>query len=147
MFGWLRELLDIRLDYKSGKLSIEEKKLQITPADPDYVTCESCETLKQQLSIANDEKRRLLDRLLEKPEQTTRIDTTELKVINPKTKVDYWPERRRILEENDRSKAKQLAMHDKDTVTDRIETAELEREVLEAGKLSSETKGEKSNVS
>lgn len=64
--------------------------------------CSSCETLRQQLEIANHEKEKLLERILEKPEpevNTQPIPVTQAKNIP-------WNVRRQLLEAEDRVKAK-----------------------------------------
>ena len=66
--------------------------------------CESCETLKQQLEIANYEKKQLLNRMLEKPEP---IPVEPLKEIMPPKSLP-WRARRQILEAEDREKARAM---------------------------------------
>lgn len=84
MFNWLREYLDIKREARF---------------------CESCETLKTQLSIANEEKKDLLDRLLNpiRTETEQTVDTRELKPIQ--TRDVAWRVRRQMLEQEDRIKA------------------------------------------
>lgn len=69
--------------------------------------CQSCETLKMQLSIANIEKQRLLDALLEKGKP----EIEQVKVVSPenlKNRSLIWNVRRQMLEAEDRAKAEIL---------------------------------------
>lgn len=65
MFGWLKELLEIRIEYKAKQIELASTKnsIDISRAH-DTKLCESCETLKMQLAIANQEKKELLNRIL-----------------------------------------------------------------------------------
>lgn len=69
--------------------------------------CESCETLKMQLSIANQEKATLLNRLLEKPVELPKEDTSTLKPILPNRQLS-WRVRQQMLEREDRAQARIL---------------------------------------
>lgn len=69
--------------------------------------CSSCETLKEQLAVANAEKKQLLDYVL-MPDPNTihhspEKDDDELQPIQPK--VVPWRVRRQMLEDEDRKKA------------------------------------------
>lgn len=112
MFNWLRELLEIRAEYQGLKKDIQH--------------CESCETLKTQLSIANQEKKALLDRILEKPEPIPTPDDIELKPIYPRGVS--WNTRRQMLETESREAAK-LLRQKKEEGPDRITIEELEKEL------------------
>lgn len=105
MFNWIREYLEIKKEFR---------------------VCESCETLKQQLAIANIEKSQLLTRLLEKPEPEIKpIQTEEPKVIRPHMP---WAARRQMIEAEDRERARLLREAPKPTNTE-----DLEQEVISAG--------------
>lgn len=108
MFNWLRELLDIRDSHR--------ERIRQT------IVCESCETLKTQLSISNHEKKDLLDRLLITSKSSEIIDTSELKPMLPNKHLN-WHARQQILEAEDRAKAKLLKEHE------RISTEDLEEEL------------------
>lgn len=105
MFNWIREYLEIKKEFR---------------------VCESCETLKQQLAIANIEKSQLLTRLLEKSEPEIKsIQTEEPKVIRPHMP---WTARRQMIEAEDRERARLLREAPKPTNTE-----DLEQEVISAG--------------
>lgn len=109
MFNWIRELLELRYEFKERKNK-----------------CESCETLRLQLEISNHEKELLLARLLEKPSEPVIKQNEEPQVIRPRTVP--WNTRRQMLETEDREKAKLLRDAPKP-----IKTEELEKELLSAG--------------
>lgn len=70
--------------------------------------CESCETLKMQLAIANAEKRTMLDALLEKnkPAEAAPMKTVNLEEV--KSRQMTWNVRRQMLEAEDRKRAELL---------------------------------------
>lgn len=75
--------------------------------EQEQLVCPSCETLKEQLALANAEKKQLLDYVL-LPDPNTihhspEKDDDELKPIQPK--VVPWRVRRQMLEDEDRKKA------------------------------------------
>jgi hypothetical protein len=112
MFNWIREYLELKYEFKERSSK-----------------CESCETLKMQLEIANHEKSQLLTRLLEKPESEVRpVQTEEIKPIMPKTVP--WNVRRQMIEAEDREKAKLMRIAPKPIV----KTEDLEKELLDAEK-------------
>ena len=82
MFNWYREWLLIR----------KESRI-----------CDSCETLRSQLELANYEKKQLLDRLLEKPVVES---IKEPNMITLPSKNVPWNVRRQMLELEDRERAK-----------------------------------------
>lgn len=91
LINWYRELIELRQEIAAKKRELEY--------------CESCETLKLQLALANDEKKQLLNRLLEKPEKTE----TEQEIVNPKAILPNrltFSARRQMLEAEDRARAK-----------------------------------------
>jgi hypothetical protein len=116
MFNWLRELLEIRAEFNERKAQLRhEGKI-----------CESCETLKKQLEIANFEKKQLLDRLLEKPPVEER---KEIPISIPRPKTIPWIVKKQILEAEDRERAKLLRNLPKPESTE-----ELEKELQDAAK-------------
>ena len=97
ILNWYKQWKEIRNEYPQ----------------PEKV-CESCETLKMQLAIANNEKAALLNRLLEKPEPEQRPDTSNLKAVLP-TRHQNWNVRRQILEREDRERAKALQRNQRES--------------------------------
>lgn len=87
LLNWLREYRQIKDEFKDEKF------------------CSSCETLKMQLAIANQEKRDLLNRLLDEPAEAPVDDTVELKPVL--TRVPFNAIRQR-LEADDRRRAEQI---------------------------------------
>lgn len=67
--------------------------------------CESCETLKSQLAITNEQNRQLLRSLLEltNPKPAAPVETKEIQPIT--NKYVPWRVRQQMLEEADRAKA------------------------------------------
>jgi hypothetical protein len=86
------------------------------------------------LSIANEEKKALLNRLLDKPEveEKPAADPRELRPINM-SKYNNWNVRRQALEREDRERAKILEQNKKniepDTNTRELTTEEIEKEL------------------
>ena len=115
MFRWLQEFIDIRMNYVERVRQVE--------------ICESCETLKMQLSIANQTNEKLLERIFNKPVEAPPIDTSELKPIN-QHKAIPWNTRRQMLEAEDRATAKILREQAKSEET-KIEDLEKELGVAE----------------
>lgn len=66
----------------------------------DYENCKSCETLKQQLDLANHEKRELTETLLQIMKPTIVAPAPELKVSRPIEAVGGTFGRRRSILEN-----------------------------------------------
>lgn len=110
MWNWLSELLEIR------HVSNERKKeLQI---------CDSCEVLKLQLSIMNQNNQQLLNRILEKPVSEPATTQEEFQPIN-KHEIPFRV-RREMLEKEDRARAKSLKLA---AQPDSAEIDKLEREL------------------
>jgi hypothetical protein len=107
LLDWIREWKEIRNEYPK----------------PEKV-CESCETLKMQLAIANNEKAALLNRLLEKPEPEQRPDTSNLKAVLP-TRHQNWNVRRQLLEREDRERAKILNRQKQESVAEPIKVTSV----------------------
>lgn len=126
----LRRLFELYKEYVDWKDEREANKQ----------VCQSCETTKQQLAIANIEKDKLLARLLEKPEPIPEKEPVE--VTRPA--IIPWRVRRQMLQDEDRQKAI-LMRKAKDeanqapttevkveTKTETKTTDELEKEVVNA---------------
>lgn len=90
--------------------------------------CESCETLRQQLEIANYEKRLLLDRIMEKPAPV--VETPPIPISLPKTIP--WTVKKQMLEAEDREKAKLLRNAPKPVQT--VEEIEKELGIVDEAK-------------
>lgn len=70
--------------------------------------CQSCETLKLALSIANDEKRSLLNMLLSSAKSSQPLpEPIDYEKVKPKLMT--WNVRKQMLEAEDRAQAKILA--------------------------------------
>lgn len=95
MFNWLKELLELRSDNL-------ERRIRLTHEDK---ICQSCETLRQQLEIANYEKQELLKRILKEPEPVVQGKNLE-EVSRPKT--ISWRLRQQMLEREDREAARAM---------------------------------------
>ena len=109
LLDWYREFINIRLEARH---------------------CESCEILKQQLSIANQEIHKLMDRVLDKPEPTVKVEERrEITMPRPIT----WKVRRQMLEQEDRERARVLRQAPKPDSELNNEIQEIEREMDIAG--------------
>jgi hypothetical protein len=137
MFNWLKELLDIRYEnrFRNAELKakIKEDDVRLEPVYEEPIKCESCETLRQQLSIANTEKKALLERILEKPKETVQeVDPKAPNIVRP-IGASSWTQRRRELEANDRRNAALLEKREKELAQNKAaspeEVAEFEREL------------------
>lgn len=97
-------------------------------AASDEKVCQSCETLKVQLSIANDEKRQMLNSILafNKPihEEPAQIDYEKVK-----PKMMTWNVRKQMLEAEDREAARLMAERKIAQNKIREDIKELEKEV------------------
>ena len=96
LLDWYNQYLDIKYSFSERNETL--------------VHCESCETLKLQLSIVNQTNKDLLSRIMEKPVIEEKIDTTELKPITRGALP--WNSRRQMLEAEDRDKAKKLKQNE-----------------------------------
>ena len=94
--------------------------------------CESCETLREQLSIANEEKRQLLQSLQSYHKPVAIIPTAQPEPVPIKKGPIPWKIQREMMEAEDREKARILSTVDKSN-------EELEKElgigVDDAGKI------------
>lgn len=86
--------------------------------------CESCETLRLEIERLRIENARLLDRILEKPKEEPRTDTSDLKPILPRNMP--WNVRKQILENESREQAKIMREQAKSPA---ISTEDLEKEL------------------
>lgn len=96
--------------------------------DLEELPCQSCETLKLQLSIANHEKQELLNTILSftKPsERETTAPAVDYEKVKPKMMT--WNVRRQMLEAEDRKAAQLIAEQKKKSIVEQI--TELEKEV------------------
>lgn len=78
------------------------KRLIVKYFELDPEPCESCETLKEQLNIANHEKKEMLETILgfTKPTVAEVSTAREIEPIRPKAAL--WRVKQQALEENDR---------------------------------------------
>lgn len=121
MFHWLHHLFNPHCQY-------------CKEAEEDNRVCESCETLKTQLSIANNEKRELLNQimLLTRPAENQSSPPVDYEKVKPKMMT--WNVRRQMLEAEDRKAAQILAeQKKKDAERAKIKTSadieQLEKEL------------------
>lgn len=94
MFNWLRELLELRYEFREKRLNLER--------EGNEVRCESCEILKIQLDRSNIERDKLLFRILERPTEVMNEKPVD---ITPPRNIP-WNVRKQMLEQEDRMKAK-----------------------------------------
>lgn len=95
LLDWYRQYLNIKWE------SRERKNLVVI----DEKVCQSCETLKAQLEIANYEKSQLLNKLLKEPEPEPVAPQPPM-ITRPRQMS--WNVRRQLLEQEDRVKAQRL---------------------------------------
>jgi len=102
--------------------------LECKEAAEENKICQSCETLKLQLSIANHEKQEMLNTILSLSRPAEREQTSpavDYEKIKPK--MTTWNVRRQMLEAEDRKAAQVLAEQRKKSIKEQI--ADLEKEV------------------
>lgn len=104
MFGWLKELLDLRIEYKRAKLDLVRTKDEV---EIEHDVCQSCETLKMQLAIANEEKKTLLNRLLKEPEVKKEVIVQNPRAVIPARHLGFEA-KRRALEAESKANARLL---------------------------------------
>lgn len=86
--------------------------------------CESCETLKEQLNIANHEKKEMLETILGFTKPVMEEKPADVRTIQPiQPRAATWRIKQQALEENDRITAERNKQRAK-------EIAELEKELL-----------------
>jgi|SRR5215831_4553285 len=108
MFKWLRELYEIRREYR---------------------ICESCENLKMELARAHDENKLLLSYVMNPPKVEEPLpEPGNLKPILPT--VMPWSIRKRMLEEEGRKQAELIKKSNEERAA-RIESIEKELGVEE----------------
>lgn len=134
MFNWLRELFELRYEYRARKLRLQsELENDRNLIEQDNLKCESCEVLKIALERSNLEKDRLMERLFQNnlPSDITNQKPQEIpKPIMPRNIP--WHVRQQILEREDREKARLMREAPKS------DTEELERELgINAGSAGS----------
>lgn len=100
----------------------------------ETVNCDSCDTLRSQLELANHEKNEILNRLLNKeaPLDSDRPHVSHIEKPRPRP----WPVVKREMEKADRIKADALrnaGVSDKITVDTSLKIEDLEKEVLDNG--------------
>lgn len=130
LLDWYQQYLDIRQAHKVEKV------------------CESCETLKLQLSLANEEKARLLERVMEKPIPIPeRTEAPPMRNVIPKGAMP-WRVRQQMLEREDREKARAMREVPKpDAVIADAEVTKKEQEEFEAEVANAERAREASSSS
>ena len=127
LLKWYEEFCRIRFNNRSIKQEFEHRNHR---EEKEIRICESCETLKQQLEIANYERAKLLDRIMEKPEPV--VERPEPPQMT-RPRMMPWAIRQQMLEREDRAKAhaqRNAAQPDKTEVT--IEDLEKELDVASA---------------
>lgn len=118
LLDWYKQWLEIRTEFRHRNTEVvKEEKV-----------CQSCETLRQQLEIANYEKEKLLSKILTTPEkEPDRTVAPEPQAVRPKTIP--WRVRQQMLEHEDREKAKLLRNAPKPDSTGKVSTDDLEKEL------------------
>lgn len=97
LLNWYRDYLNIRAEYRE-----KQKELEF---------CDSCEALKLQLAMANDEKKYMLEKLLDKREPEEAVQPPQMfKPVMP-GRIN-WNVRRQMLEQEDRAAAKAKQAND-----------------------------------
>ncbi len=111
MFDWLRELVDIKLEYR------ERKKV-----------CESCNFLRTELARSNIDRNFLIQQLLSKKDESEAVNVnTNVEPILPKT--IHWRIKQQELEANDRAEAAALEKQRKEAAAAKLNTAKLEESI------------------
>lgn len=115
MFNWLRELLEIKAQYRERKI--------------EYKACESCEILKTALERSNYEREKLLNVLLKRDDPIVEAPAAEPEPLKPRHIP--WRIRQQQLEADDRKQAekmKALAIQEEFVnQLNKLNTAELEK--------------------
>ena len=99
VFNWLKELLEIRYEFRERRLRLEEET-----SERKHV-CPTCEIFKVEIERANREKELLLNKILQPPapqEEVKRPIT-----VNPPRQMPFAI-KRQILEAEDRIQAEKL---------------------------------------
>jgi hypothetical protein len=95
LLDWYKQWLDLRIEHKEKQLMLNKEIEK---------PCDSCETLKEQLSIANHEREKLLARIMEKPEPIPNVPLAPVTM----PRMVPWNVRRQMLEAEDRARAKAI---------------------------------------
>jgi len=92
--------------------------------------CQSCETLKEQLALSNNEKQKLLELVLDK-NRTPETHIEEIDYEKLKPKQTSWNARRQLLEAEDREAAK--IIREKSKEQKEVDKLEKELGIASAG--------------
>ncbi len=112
MIHWLHKLLNPHCVE-----CFEEHKLELSESH-----CNSCETLKEQLAIANHEKNLLLNKLLEKTNPIINESNDKPPIPVPMSPRNIpWNVRRQMLEAEDRKQAQLMKSAPKPITTEELE--------------------------
>ncbi len=99
VFNWLKELLEIRYEFRERRLRLEEET-----SERKHV-CPTCEIFKVEIERANREKELLLNKILQPPDKVEIVQRPI--TVNPPRQVPFAI-KRQILEAEDRVKAEKL---------------------------------------
>ena len=99
-------------------------------------TCKSCETLERQLEIANEDKKKLLEIILERNKVSENDNPPAFNYEQVKPKAIPWSVRRQLLEAEDREKARILNSQNRE----QQEITKLEKEIGIASTAGAEEK-------
>ena len=105
---WIHRLLhphcpDCAQKEREAYARSRERELEEKHEHEDERVCESCETLKAQLALANEREQKLMERLLEKPAP---LPETKPVPVSQNKRMLPWRVQRQMLEEADRQRAK-----------------------------------------
>lgn len=93
--------------------------------------CHSCETLKIQLALKNEENTKLLNTILEmnKPKEEIKVETRTIQPVQPKNIP--WSVRRQMIEAEDRKAAELIAKKAREAAEQGVDETirELEKEL------------------
>lgn len=102
MFKWLKEYYDIKHEHK---LQVIREHDSMNGVSESETLCKSCETLRMQLAIVNQQNQSLLEKLIT-PTVNDVIRPTELKPVPMSKQHMGWGVRRQMLEQEDRATAR-----------------------------------------
>lgn len=94
--------------------------------------CESCETLREQLTISNAERQQLLKAILDANKPVLAIQPIANEPVLPQPilpKVVSWKVKREMLEAEDRRKAELMRAKEREVEASKQTTEELEQEL------------------
>ena len=130
LLRWYEEWCRIRFNNKSIEQEFEHRGHK---EEREVKICDSCETLRHQLEIANFEKKQLLDRLITTPPPTVeRTTAPEPQAVKPR--AIPWRVRQQMLESEDRAKAKAMREAAQEDQKPIVDVADMERELDIAAK-------------